>query len=181
MKQCKKCLEYKELDQYHKKAMGRGGLNSWCIPCVKIRGEIDRVRFVDRDKATKAIYRAANKEKTKIQGHIYETNRYKNDLNYRIRKVIRARIRSALARKQKSGSAISDLGCTVEEFKSYISLKFQPGMTWENWSYNGWHLDHIIPLSSFDLTNREQFLKACHYTNMQPLWKEDNMKKMNKI
>jgi hypothetical protein len=48
-------------------------------------------------------------------------------------------------------------------------------MTWDNWTTDGWHIDHIKPLaSSFDLTDRKQFLEACHYTNLQPLWAKDN-------
>jgi len=84
---------------------------------------------------------------------------------------------------QKSGSAVKDLGCSIDEFKEYIAKKFQPGMTWENWGKGKgkWSLDHILPLSYFDLGDRVQFLKAAHYTNYQPLWETDNLKKGYKI
>jgi hypothetical protein len=69
------------------------------------------------------------------------------------------------------------LGCSIPELKTYLESKFQEGMSWENWGIYGWHIDHIIPLDAFNLTNREEFLKACHYTNLQPLWAEENLKK----
>ena len=53
-------------------------------------------------------------------------------------------------------------------------------MTWENWGVHGWHIDHIIPIDFYNLQNRDEFLKACHYTNLQPLWAEENLKKKNK-
>jgi desulfoferrodoxin (superoxide reductase-like protein) len=54
-------------------------------------------------------------------------------------------------------------------------------MTWDNWTTDGWHIDHIKPLASFDLTDRKQLLEACHYTNLQPLWAKDNLIKSDKI
>jgi hypothetical protein len=59
----------------------------------------------------------------------------------------------------------------------HLESKFQYGMNWDNWSFEGWHIDHIVPLASFDLTDRKQLLLACHYTNLQPLWAIDNFSK----
>lgn len=111
----------------------------------------------------------------------HRKNRIETDLNFKIKCTLRTRIHGAIKGSFKAGSTISDLGCTVEFFKQYIELKFQSGMTWDNWEKCGWHLDHIIPLSSFDLTDREQFLKAAHYTNYQPLWAKDNLAKGAKL
>lgn len=71
------------------------------------------------------------------------------------------------------------LGCSPEELKSYLEAKFQPGMSWDNHSFEGWHIDHIIPLSSAN--SEEEVYKLCHYTNLQPLWKLENLQKSNKI
>lgn len=79
----------------------------------------------------------------------------------------------------KSGSAVRDLGCSVDFLKTYLESLFQSGMSWDNWTLNGWHIDHISPLSSFNLSNRDELLKACHYTNLQPLWAKDNLAKSN--
>ena len=111
----------------------------------------------------------------------YVKKRYKNDIQYKLTISLRTRLNRAIKNNQKTGSAVGELGCTIDEFKVYIENKFQEGMSWENWKHDGWHLDHIKPLSSFDLTDREQFLEACHYTNLQPLWGWQNMQKHDKI
>lgn len=113
----------------------------------------------------------------------YVNNRLKTDINFKLAKCLRDRVSQVLKVNKdiKTGSAVRDLGCTVGEFKAYLESKFQPGMTWDNHTYNGWHLDHIIPVSSFNLTNREEFLKCFHYTNYQPLWAFDNKSKGNRI
>jgi len=58
---------------------------------------------------------------------------------------------------------------------------FKEGMHWSNNTMHGWHIDHIKPISSFDLTNPEQLKKCCHYSNLQPLWAIDNLIKSNKL
>jgi len=80
----------------------------------------------------------------------------------------------------KGLETLSLLGCSIEDFKGYLEKLFQEGMTWQNWSFSGWHLDHIKPLSSFDPRKTEQLKEAWHYTNLQPLWREENLRKSNK-
>lgn len=137
-------------------------------------------------------YEEKNKEKVKqtklksAKKNYWKTKlRYENDIQFWLRCALRNRLNSALKRNAKkhtkSCSHISDLGCTTQELKNYLESKFKPGMTWENRGRTGWHIDHIIPLSSFDLSNREEALKACHYTNLQPLWAEENLAKNAKI
>lgn len=120
-----------------------------------------------------------NKKKLLIKQNERHNNRYRSDLKYRLRCILRSRFRFALKGNFKSGSAVRDLGCSIEQLKLHLESKFQPGMTWEN--YGQWHIDHIQPLSSFDLTDLEQIKIACHYTNLQPLWAVDNLRKSSKV
>jgi len=113
---------------------------------------------------------------------VYIAERTKRDIQFRLGRLLRGRLYRAVKRGWKAGSAVRDLGCTIAEFKAYIEGLFLPGMTWNNHG-NGdgkWNIDHIIPLVAVDLTNREQFLRVCHYTNLRPLWFVDNIRKGGK-
>jgi hypothetical protein len=128
-----------------------------------------------RQEYSKRYYEAHKDEqrtRSKKWQIIARTNPY-----YKLTMCLRERLNKAIINNQKSGSAVKDLGCTIPELKQYLESKFQEGMSWDNHGLHGWHIDHITPLASFDLTDREQFLKACHYTNLQPLWAKDNLKK----
>lgn len=166
-----------------------------------------REKFKDKVKLKKKIYRERNKEnlksyfrkyrkvnKLKLQTYhqryfqqnkdtVYKSrnDRVKTDIQFKLNMRLRSRLNCALRGNYKNGSAVRDLGCTIDELKSYLESKFQSGMTWDNWTSEGWHIDHIKPLSSFDLTDRKQLLEACHYTNLQPLWAKDNLSKSDKI
>lgn len=102
-------------------------------------------------------------------------------LNSKIARRLRSRLSNALNNNQKAGSAVGDLGCSIEEFKKHLESQFTDGMTWDNYGYWGWHIDHIIPLSTFDLSDPDQFKQACHFTNLQPLWSNDNFKKSDSL
>jgi len=79
------------------------------------------------------------------------------------------------------GGGVRALGCTVDECRAHIEARFLPGMTWQNWGLHGWHIDHVVPISRFNLTDPAQMAAACHYTNLQPLWAADNRKKRDRL
>jgi hypothetical protein len=114
-------------------------------------------------------------EQFKLYNRVYKYNREQSDINFKICNRIRKRLYSIIKNNQKTGSAVQDLGCSIAELRKHLQSQFQPGMTWDN--YGQWHIDHIRPLSGFNLSNRKELLQACHYTNLQPLWAIDNLRK----
>lgn len=139
---------------------------------------------IDRVKKRSKEYYRANRERLIEQARIYSHNRRQIDPLYKLTKNLRKRLHYAIKNNQKAGSAIRDLGCSINKLKIHLQLKFHRNptngeyMTWSN--YGQWEIDHKMSLASFDLTNPEQLKKACHYTNLQPLWAKDNRKKSNK-
>lgn len=128
----------------------------------------------------KRQYYAENRDKIVAQNLRYIRKRSHVDPLYRASRNLRSRLYSAIKGNYKSGSAIKDLGCSIEEFKVHIEAQFKQGMTWDNYGMKGWHIDHIKPLSKFDLSNSEQVKKACHYSNLQPMWWHENLSKGDK-
>lgn len=117
-------------------------------------------------------------DKAKAQRNKQRRERYANDLEYKIYCILRSRLNSAIKGAVQDQNTIEYLDCTIGELKVYLESKFQPGMTWDN--HGDWHIDHIRPLSSFDLSNSQQIKEACNYKNLQPLWAIDNLRKSNK-
>ena len=102
-------------------------------------------------------------------------NKYKNDPGFNLLVRLRSRTRKALLGTSKSVSTRELLGCDTNELRLWLECRFTGSMSWENMS--DWEVDHIRPLSSFDLTDEAQLREAAHYTNLQPLWRGDNRKK----
>ena len=109
----------------------------------------------------------------------YERKKLKTDPLFRFQKNIRRRVLAAFKNSYKLDTTKNLIGCSWEELRSHLEKQFKEGMNWEN--YGQWHIDHIIPLSLFNLLNQEEVKKAIHYSNLQPLWAIDNLKKGNRI
>lgn len=128
-----------------------------------------------QEKNRKKRCKEKNPERHRFLENERRKRKFKRNLNYRLKCLLRNRIKTALSKNTKSIGTVKGLGCSLDFFKKYLESKFQEGMNWEN--RGKWHIDHIIPLSKFDLSNKDQFMKACHYTNLQPLWAIDNILK----
>ena len=206
MKKCSRCGDVKELTFFHKKKSSTDGRKSQCKICRSTETKQRYASDPETQKQRTANNYLLNPEKHKIisknwcfknsdrraftnkewkqQNRVQEAkkakDRYYSDINYKIACVLRSRFHLAVKNDQKTGSAVDNLGCSIEYFKLYIESKWEPGMSWDNWARDGWHIDHKEPLSSFNLENVEQVQIVCHYTNLQPLWAEDNLKKSDK-
>ena len=110
----------------------------------------------------------------------YVSYKTQTDLCFKLKDRIRSRINKAIKRNSKSSKSTELTGCTIQELKIYIEGKFQKGMSWENYAYDTWHIDHIRPCASFDLSDPEQQKLCFHYTNLQPLWAYENLSKSDK-
>ena len=149
-------------------------------------------------KAIRKAWKLANAEKAaaifqrwerahRAERRVRHHERQASDPQYVLRRTLRARLKIAIKKNYKRGSAIELLGCSIAELKRHLEALWLPGMSWENFgrlhAANGpihWQIDHKRPLSSFDLTDMGQLKIACHYTNLQPLWALDNRRKWNK-
>lgn len=165
--------------------------------CKKFRAEQYRANKAEALKES-ALYRAKNRTSLKqrllrriAQRKHRANNRDKINKSYlkkkqfnpafRIRHTVADRIRMALksevAGARKSASTMELVGCTTKFLKSYLEQRFKPGMTWQNYGPKGWHIDHVIPCASFDLTKAREQRRCFHYTNLQPLWAHENLLK----
>lgn len=193
-KQCKQCKEEKTTNNFHKDSSSPDGFHKACKLCRLISRKIFYAKNKDRLKEWLYSYRKNNPEKIKatqrkrlpkIRKRMKE--RYENDICFKLKVILRTRLRSSIQEMWKTGSSVADIGCSMDELKIYIEKKFYPNprtgepMTWENWKKFGWHIDHVIPLSSFNLANKEELLKAVHYTNLQPMWWFENLSKGSSV
>lgn len=176
-KMCKKCLQYLSHEAFYDHIKYKDKLRPICKSCYIDNQKIYQKNNPEINKKAKKRWLKNNPIHYRQYSRSYSKIKYDTDINFKIAHLLRCRLKSAIKHNFKTGSAVKDLGCTIGEFKLYFESLFQSGMTWDNHSLSGWHVDHIRPLASFDLTDKDQLLQACHYTNLQPLWALDNIKK----
>jgi hypothetical protein len=188
-KRCTKCLEVKDFNFFTPQKEGFIGLKSQCKNCDSIYDKQfqSKTNFrTERDKTDKAKhyrkkYIKENLDWWRKYEREYRYNRRQEDMFFKIKGNLSGRLSDLIKKRNLSVTTIELIGCNRENFLFHIENQFVKGMNWENYGLKGWHIDHIIPLSSFDLTIEDEVKKACHYTNLQPLWWEDNLKKGNKL
>ena len=208
MKRCTKCEDDRELINFPKNNRYKSGYNSICKICMNDINKIYRddnienikknrkehyQRNIEKMRKEKKEYYAKNKSKKSLYDVEYRKNnsdkikQYKKEwetLNkdnplFRIKRNLRRRVHHALEDNKKSDATFELIGCTPDFFKDYITNLMLEGMSWDN--YGEWHIDHIIPCFTFDLSNPEQQKLCFHYTNQRPLWKKDNLSRPRNI
>lgn len=192
IKLCKRCFADKPLAAFCNKKSSFDGLHYYCRACDLEIGRTvqannrsyyrtkDRERYAS-DPGTSKAHQKRYRDKNKERLNQYQKEYRENSPGAAIALRIRTRIASALRRQSaRKHSGLTDvLGCSIEQLREHLERQFKPSMTWDN--RNLWHIDHIIPCASFDLTDAEQQKLCFHYSNLQPLWAADNLQKSDRI
>lgn len=204
-KTCLKCKIEKPIELFCLFKRNKDGYDNWCKECrntdnkryrkqnpekVKIARKLlydnniekmrqDKVKYGAKHKPEKKAYDVIYREENKIEIAEYkknwEKNKFKTDPTFKVIRNLRRRIAHALKGENKSARTIELLGCSIEEFKKHIEKQFQPEMSWENYGSYGWHIDHIKPCYTFDMSRPEHQLECFNYKNQRPLWSKDNL------
>jgi len=195
-RRCNKCGCHKEISLFNKNRRNTNGLSDYCKECNskqnRLYNKLHRPYLYKtsklwRDKNVKKIRRQRRtiqkSEMYKLWRNTHLKIRRKSDFNFKLRCNLSRRIRQCLksTNTRKSNPTLKLLGCSIKQFKSHLEKQFKQGMTWKNYGLFGWHIDHILPVSSFDLTKESEQKQCFHYTNLQPLWMLENIKKSDKL
>lgn len=140
------------------------------------RVEICSLENRKRRRITTADWKKRNADRVRLAERLRLQKRRKEDPRFHLTILLRNRIRLAMKVNVKNSSTFTLLGCTIDQLCGHLEIQFRPGMSWENYG-PVWHVDHIRPCASFDLTNPEAQKQCFHYSNLQPLFAEENLRK----
>lgn len=205
-KYCTKCNTFVDVRIFAKNKKTWDGLYAFCLTCKRKRAAIYyednaetiinksisyaqehkyKVKQYQQEykqlnakelKQDRKVWERNNQETIKEYNKLYKRDR-RQETEYRLLENLRNRLGRA-AKGSKSDKTTDLIGCDISTLKTHLECLFKDGMTWDN--YGKWHIDHIIPCSSFDLSIEEEQRRCFHYTNLQPLWAIDNIKKGTK-
>ena len=192
--QCKECgKKYRQLNKQKIKEQKKKHYienQEYYIECARKRRKTKEYQEVRKKYQNKNRKRLTEKHYEYVQKNKEKVNKYNNDLRKKHKKedplfklscAIRTNISLHIKRNgySKKSKTVQILGCSYEEFKRHLESQFEEGMTWDNYGRNGWHIDHIYPVSK--AKDERHLIELNHYTNLQPLWEKDNLSKGNKI
>lgn len=191
MKICNKCNIEKDNSDFYKK-------KGKCKQCISVYNK-NYIRSEEGKKAKKlsdkkyyklnkdAMYLKYRDNKNQYRRQYYKKNkllifekekqRYKNDVQFRLSKIYRNRMNSYI---KGENNKMDYLHCNLSEFREFIEIQFTNDMSWDNQG-TIWELDHVIPVSKFNLEIQEHKNTCFHWCNYKPIPKSDNKKKSNKI
>jgi len=184
---CSKCKEEKFICEFTKDKQRSDGYYVYCKKCRRV---IYDANSEVRKEKSKKYYNETKEKKHDIilernrlwrkNNPNYTTERKKIDPTFKLIKNVRRRLKRFLDVNYitKRSQTFEIIGCAPQFLKEHIENQFTNGMSWDLMGKHI-HIDHIIPLSS--AKTEEELYKLCHYSNLQPLWAEDNLKKSNKI
>lgn len=174
---CKNCKIEKSIDNFYLQSKKTNKPLKWiiCKECLISRKKDYDKNNPDKVCKKKKEYYINNKEKINLNAR----EKYKNDINYKIKCILRSRFRLALKNNIKTSSSVKLLGCSLDFFKEWISYQFEDWMLWDN--HGLWELDHVKPCSSYNLLSIEEQKECFNWKNYQPLKKNLNNSKNDKI
>jgi hypothetical protein len=201
-KLCPRCNQIKDFSEFHKEKTRYYGIGVYCKKCLYNIAKENKHRInkyskkwyknnIEKSKQFKQNWNKKNpnyhkryyqehKKELSRQYTIYSRNRRRKDVKFRMLLNLRRRIIYAIKGKDKSQKTMDLIGCSIDFLKNHLESKFKEGMTWDNYGKSGWHIDHIKPCALFDLSEPEEQAKCFNYSNLQPLWAEENMNKKDK-
>lgn len=206
MKLCTYCNIQKSVEAFNKCTNNKDGLEYHCKDCnkkkyltnkAKINARRTELYYLNRDEelAKKAVYTKAHKQQKAAYDKIYRAahreeqaklkkeweSKNRLDPKFRLVRNLRRRIHHALKGSHKTDQTLKLLGCSIEGFKVYLEHQFLEDMSWDNYGLTGWHIDHINPCYTYDLSDPVQQRECFHYTNQRPLWASDNLSRSKSL
>jgi hypothetical protein len=200
---CTTCNQEKEILKFSKDKTSKDGFGYYCKLCASLKSQLWYNDNKQKAKKTHKIYhynnrltileyqkewRKKNPDKNKIyklehrkeiskKELIRQAKKYKEDVQFRILCNLRSRLHIVLKGNPKSKRTLDFLACSKEFLKHHLEAQFTDGMTWENYGIGGWEVDHIYPCASFNLSIPEEQEVCFNWSNLQPLWANDNRSK----